>query len=195
MTLPNNKTGIFTLTFTHEFIFFLMGGKLIYEDIFRVLYEEDVRYLIVGGMAVNLYGYVRMTVDLDIMVDLNEGNLQKLIKAMERLNYQPRVPVKPIDFTSSIKRETWIKEKGAVVFTFIDLTDPIKHIDIFLKNPVDFEKAYQSRKILQLKGIPISLIDIDDLIELKRLSGRPRDLEDIHHLNKIKELKGNADGP
>lgn len=167
---------------------------MVYEDIFKVLYEEDVRYLIVGGMAVNLYGFARMTVDLDMMVDLDEGNLEKLIKAMEKLNYKPRVPVKPIDFTSSQKREEWMKEKGAVVFTFIDLSDPIKHIDIFLKNPVDFEKAYQSRKTIHLKGIPISLISIDDLIELKRSSGRPRDLEDIHHLNKIKELKKNTHG-
>jgi hypothetical protein len=167
---------------------------LIYEDIFKALYEEEVRYLIVGGMAVNLYGYARMTVDLDIMVDLDEGNLEKLIKAMEKLNYQPRVPVKPIEFTLSEKREDWIKEKGAVVFTFIDLSDPIKHIDIFLRNPVDFEKAYQSRTTIHLKGIPISLVSIDDLIELKRLSGRPRDLEDIHHLNMIKELKKNAHG-
>jgi hypothetical protein len=47
---------------------------------------------------------------------------------MERLNYQPRVPVKPIEFTSSEKREKWVKEKGAVVFTFIDLKDPREYL-------------------------------------------------------------------
>jgi len=167
---------------------------LIYEDIFRALHEEGVKYLVVGGMAVNLYGYVRMTVDLDIMVDLDERNLEKLIKAMERVNCQPKVPVKPIEFTSEEKRDEWIKEKGAVVFTFIDLEDPIKHIDIFLRNPIDFEKAYQSRKTIHLKDIPISLVSIDDLMELKRLSGRPRDIEDIYHLKRIKEIKGNSYG-
>jgi hypothetical protein len=171
-----------------------MGGKLIYEDIFRALYEEEVRYLVVGGMAVNLYGYVRMTVDLDIMVDLEEENLKRLIKAMERVNCRPKVPVKPIEFTLSEKREQWMVEKEAVVFTFIDLSDPIKHIDIFIKNPIDFEKAYQSRTIIHLKNIPINLAAIDDLIELKRLSGRPRDLEDIYHLTKIKELRKNTHG-
>jgi len=168
--------------------------KLIYEDIFKALYIEEVRYLVVGGMAVNLYGYARMTVDLDIMVDLEEENLERLIKAMERVNCKPRVPVKPIEFSSMEKREEWIKEKGAVVFTFVDLLDPIKHIDIFIKNPIDFKKAYQSRTIIHLKDIPISLANIDDLIELKRLLGRPRDLEDIHHLNKIKELRENTHG-
>ncbi len=167
---------------------------MVYEDIFGALYEEGVKYLVVGGMAVNLYGYARMTVDLDIMVDLEEENVKRLIKAMERVNCRPRVPVKPIEFASSEKREEWIKEKGAVVFTFIDLSDPIKHIDIFLKNPVDFEKSYQSRTLIHLKDIPVSLVAIDDLIELKRLSGRPRDLEDIHHLNMIKELRKNTHG-
>lgn len=167
---------------------------MIYEDIFKALYEEEVRYLIVGGMAVNLYGYARMTVDLDIMVDLKEENLKKLIKAMEKVNCKPKVPVKPTEFTLNAKREEWIKEKGAVVFTFIDLSDPIKHVDIFLKNPLDFEKAYQSRTTIHVKEIPIRLVSIDDLIELKRLSGRPRDMEDIHHLNKIKELKKNVYG-
>jgi predicted nucleotidyltransferase len=167
---------------------------MIYEDVFKTLYEEGVRYLIVGGMAVNFYGYARMTVDLDIMVDLDEENLKKLIKAMERLNYQPRAPVKPIEFTSSKKREEWVKEKGAIVFTFIDLKDPIKHIDIFLKNPMDFEKVYQSRNTIQMKDVPMSLPSIDDLIEMKGLSGRPRDLEDIHHLKKIKEIRKDSCG-
>lgn len=164
---------------------------MIYEDVFKAFDEKGVRYLVVGGMAVNLYGYIRMTVDLDIMVDFNEENLRKLISVMENLNYRPKVPVKPIEFTMEDKREEWMKEKGAVVFTFIDLQDPIKHIDIFLKNPIDFEKVYQARQVLHLKGIPVSLASIDDLIEMKRLSGRPRDLEDIHHLKKIKELKEN----
>jgi len=167
---------------------------MIYEDIFRKLYEEGVRYLVVGGMAVNLYGYARMTVDLDIMVDLNEENLKKLMKAMERLNCQPKVPVKPIEFTSSKKREKWIRGKVAIVFTFIDLKDPIKHIDIFLKNPIDFEKAHQSRNDIYIKGIPICLPSIDDLIEMKELSGRARDLEDIHHLKRIKEMRKNHYG-
>ena len=43
---------------------------MIYEEIFREFEQKDVRYLIVGGMAVNLYGYLRLTIDLDLMVDL-----------------------------------------------------------------------------------------------------------------------------
>jgi predicted nucleotidyltransferase len=162
---------------------------MIYEDVLKAFEEEGIRYLIVGGVAVNLYGYVRLTVDLDIMVDLEESNLIHLIRVMEKLNYTPRVPVKPIDFTDVKNREVWIREKGAVVFTFIDLIDPVKHIDIFLKNPIDFEHAYHERKVLALKDIKINLVSVEDLIAMKQLSGRPRDIEDITHLRKVLEMK------
>ena len=162
---------------------------MIYEDVLKAFEEEGIRYLIVGGMAVNLYGYVRLTVDLDLMVDLAESNLMKLIKVMEKLNYTPRVPVKPLDFTNVRKREEWMKDKGSVVFTFIDLKDPVKHIDIFLKNPVDFENAYHARKKLTVRDMKINLVSIDDLIAMKQLSGRPRDIEDITHLKMVLEIK------
>jgi hypothetical protein len=162
---------------------------MIYEDVLKDFEEEGMRYLIVGGMAVNLYGYVRLTVDLDIMVDLEESNLRKLIKVMEKVGYTPRVPVKPIDFADVKKREAWIKEKNSVVFTFIDLKDPVKHIDIFLRNPVDFQHAYHVRKILTLRDIKINVASVEDIIAMKQLSGRPRDIEDITHLKKVLEIR------
>ncbi|MCD6254817.1 MAG: hypothetical protein J7J44_00915 [Deltaproteobacteria bacterium] len=69
---------------------------MIYEEIFREFEQIGVRYLIVGGMAVNLYGYLRLTIDLDLMVDLSDENLSKIINVMERLGYIPKVPVNPL---------------------------------------------------------------------------------------------------
>ena len=162
---------------------------MIYEDIFKEFELRDVRYLVVGGMAVNLYGYVRLTVDLDIMADLSEKNLSKVIEIMEKFGYTPRVPVNPHEFLSNEKRDEWIKKKGAVVFTFIDLNEPFKHIDIFLSNPIDFEEAYSRREMITIGAIKVSIISIDDLIELKSLSGRQRDVEDIDHLERIRAVR------
>ena len=162
---------------------------MIYQEIFREFELRDVRYLVVGGMAVNLYGYVRLTVDLDIMADLSEENLSKITEVMEKFGYTPRVPVNPNDILSDEKREEWIKKKGAVVFTFIDLNQPFKHVDIFLSNPIDFEKAYSRKELLTIGGVKVSIVSIDDLIKMKSLSGRPRDMEDIHHLERIRALK------
>lgn len=163
---------------------------MIYEEIFKEFELRGVRYLVVGGMAVNLYGYVRLTMDLDIMVDLSDKNLSALVDVMEKFGYTPRVPVNPHEFISEEKRDEWIKEKGAVVFTFIDLKKPFKQIDIFLSNPIDFEEAYSRRAVMTIGGAKVSIASIDDLIKMKAATTRPRDMEDIHHLERIKALKG-----
>lgn len=163
---------------------------MIYEEIFKEFELRGVRYLVVGGMAVNLYGYVRLTMDLDIMVDLSDKNLSKVADVTEKFGYTPRVPVNPHEFISEEKRDDWIKEKGAVVFTFIDLKKPFKQIDIFLSNPIDFEEAYSRREVMTIGGAKVSFSSIDDLIKMKAATARPRDMEDIHHLERIKALKG-----
>lgn len=162
---------------------------MIYEDVLREFGKQNVKYLLVGGIAVNLYGYARFTVDLDIMVGLNEENLMKLIDVMEKLNYKPRGPVKPIDLTVAEKRDQWVSEKGAVVFTFIHPDDPVRHITIFLRNPVDFDIAYREKEIIKVRDIAINLISIDHFIEMKQSTGRPRDLEDINQLKRVKEVR------
>jgi hypothetical protein len=106
------------------------SAKLFYRELFGAFEAAKVRYLVVGGLAVNLYGYVRMTVDLDIMIDLSEENVGRLVGVLERLGYVPRVPVPPGGLVSREKREEWIGEKGAVVCTFVDPKTPLKHVDI-----------------------------------------------------------------
>jgi hypothetical protein len=73
--------------------------QMIYEEIFKEFELRGVRYLVVRGMAVNLYGYIRLTMYLDIMVDLSDKNLSKVVDATEKFGYTPRVPVNPHEFT------------------------------------------------------------------------------------------------
>lgn len=127
------------------------------------------------------------------MLDLSDQNLSRFVQAMEKLGYVPRVPVAGGDFALEEKRAEWMKEKGAVVFTFIDPKNSFKHIDVFLNNPLDFEDAYPNRETVEVGQMKINLISIDDLIKIKLLAGRPRDLEDANQLRRIKEMreKGN----
>lgn len=162
---------------------------MFYQEVFRALQAAEVRYLVVGGLAVNLYGYVRMTVDMDIMVDLSEENMGRLVEVMEGLGYVPRLPVQGVALVSKQTRKEWIREKGATVFTFIDPKQPFKQVDIFLSNPLDFEQAYAQRQVITVGRTPISMISLDDLIRMKEAVGRPRDLEDVQHLHRIKQLK------
>src|SRR5690349_20452283 len=91
--------------------------RIFYEDVFRALNRHGVRYLVVGGVAVNLSGVPRMTKDLDLMLDLSVGNLKLFLSAVRELGYRPRAPVALEDFADESKRGAWRREKGAVVFT------------------------------------------------------------------------------
>ena len=162
---------------------------MLYGDVFREFQSQQIRYLVIGGIAVNLHGYVRLTVDLDVMVDLSESNLAKIVNSMERLEYAPRVPVKPSDLISVEKRNAWIREKGAIVFTFVHIRRASKQVDFFLANPIDFENAYTRKEIKVVSGAEIPIAAIDDIIALKAASGRPRDKEDIEYLKRIKDSR------
>jgi predicted nucleotidyltransferase len=63
------------------------------EAVVRALNEAKVRYLIVGGVAVNVHGYVRLTMDLDLVIQLKPENIEAAWEAMERIGYRARIPV------------------------------------------------------------------------------------------------------
>lgn len=163
---------------------------MLYDDVFRELAIRRVRYLIVGGIAVNLHGYARLTMDMDIMLDLSEANLEQAVLAFEGLGYTPRAPVKTAELLSAEKRREWIAQKRAVVFTFIHPDTPFKMIDIFLDNPVDFDKAFERRTRLNIGGVAVDVASVEDLINMKTICGRPRDMEDVEHLRKISSNGG-----
>lgn len=159
-----------------------------YEKVFGGLNEHKVRYLVVGGIAVNLYGVLRATADLDLVLDMSNQNLSDFVNCMEKLGYHPRVPVKASEFIDPTKRKEWKETKGMVVFSFFHLTKSQQEIDIFIDSPIDFEKAYKKKTSVTAKGIKIPLISINDLIKLKRISGRNQDLADVEALERVKKI-------
>ena len=89
-----------------------------YAEVFEALNREKVKYLVVGGVAVVLHSVMRLTADLDLMVDLKKENLLSFIKVLSSLGYMPKLPVEAIDFADPLKRKTWIKEKNMKVLSF-----------------------------------------------------------------------------
>ena len=141
----------------------------------------------IGGVAVNLYGYSRMTKDLDLMISFEKENVNKFIGLVNDLGYKPKVPVDLCELAEPIKRDYWKKEKNMQVFSVRNPDDEFEYIDVMIQDYVDFEKAYKNRKILADDKISVSVISIDDLINLKELAGRGRDLLDLKILRKLKE--------
>ncbi|MBU0574591.1 MAG: nucleotidyltransferase [Candidatus Margulisbacteria bacterium] len=149
-----------------------------YEKEFKVLNKHKIKYLVIGGIAVNLYGLHRFTRDLDLMISLSSENFDKFLEVMKELGYESRVP-----------RSEWKKHAG---IAFRNKTDQDKRIDIFLKNPIDFDSSYKSRKIINVDDkFSVSCVSLENLIELKEKADRVRDWIDLGSLKRMIKLKDN----
>jgi hypothetical protein len=156
-----------------------------YEELFNALEEQHIRYLVVGGVAVVLHGFVRATADLDLMVALDPENLKAFIALMKDKGYKPKVPVPIEDFLQLKKRQSWKKEKGMLVFSLFHPKKTEELIDVFVDEPIPFAEAYGRRVSIPLGKQQISVASKDDLIKLKQQAGRAQDLQDIQALEDL----------
>jgi hypothetical protein len=141
---------------------------LYYEDIFSALGGADIRYLVIGGVALNLHGIPRMTTDLDLMVDFAETNLRRLVKVLEELSYSPKPPLALKDLLAEENRKRWLEEKNIRVFSLSHPHRPYQIIDILVENRLDFEWLYTLRKIVFLGEFQIPLVSIEHLTRIIR---------------------------
>jgi len=162
---------------------------MFFEEILRELDRRKIRYLVIGGMAVNLYGFNRITGDLDIMVSFEPENLEKLVGMLKNLGWKPKVPVGIEELADTGKLEAWKKEKHMKVFSVYNPEREAEHMDIMIDNPLDFNRAEKKKSEIKAGDIVIPIISIDDLIKTKQIAGRERDKIDIRALKKIRELK------
>ncbi len=153
------------------------------EDILRSLEEENVNYAVIGGVAVVLYGYVRFTKDIDLVIDFSKENIERFAKAMEKLNFKIGPPVEMIDIAREEKRREWINEKNAKVITLYNPEDQLLQIDILLT--LDLSKIKTVRK--KIDDFEISVIDYEDLIKTKKQTGRTVDLIDVEKLEELRK--------
>lgn len=155
-------------------------------EIFRAFDEADVRYLVVGGVAVVLHGHPRFTADLDLVLDLTPTNTSVAIEALQSLDYRPRAPVPAEDFAKDEVRRKWREEKGLTVFSLWSPSYPGTEVDLFVEEPFDFEEAWSRRLDAVLDdGTTVHVVGMNDLRSLKQATGRPKDLDDLEKLDQI----------
>lgn len=161
---------------------------MFYLDLFRALDAHGVRYAVVGGLAMNLHGVPRLTMDVDLLVDLSDGNLRSFVRAAAELGLTPAVPVPLTDLLDPLRRQTWIDEKGMVAFPMRppDPTGPT--VDLLVAPAIDVQRAIGRAEWRDLGGIPVALAAVADLIGLKQAAGRRQDLADIEHLERLSGL-------
>lgn len=160
----------------------------IYEKIFGELNKAKIKYLVVGGVAVNLYGYMRVTGDIDIVIALDEINLERMDKVMKKLKYSPRLPIRLQTLNDKTQVQKWMKEKNLKAYTYNSPRGGILQLDIVIEESMRFGKIYKQKTVKRINGTNIPLIGFNDLINMKKHAGRQKDIEDTEALLKLKYL-------
>jgi hypothetical protein len=161
----------------------------LFEPIFAALENGAVRYVVVGGMATVLHGYARLTADVDIVVDQKPDEALKAIRALTALGFVARAPVNAEDYADENVRRMWFDDKGMRVLSLWDPHNPMREVDLFVENPIDFDLLYERSQIVVLATSNVRIASIEDLIQLKRLANRPEDQRDIEALQAIRRSK------
>ena len=161
-----------------------------FESIAAALHAAQVRYLVAGGLAVNAHGYLRLTQDVDLVIQLDAQNILRCFAALANLGYRPLVPVTGEQFADPELRARWIRDKGMTVLNLhSDRYRPVT-VDIFVTEPFDFDSEYDIALIGELSpGLFVRFVSVAALIAMKKLANRPRDLDDIEHLAMIQDEK------
>ena len=146
-----------------------------FKDFIVELNKHKVEYMLIGGYALGVYGHIRATNDLDIYINATEENALKMVKAC--IDYG--IP------EESINNEMFLVQK------MIGIGQPPLRIEILKKlDMVDFEYAFQRVKKTSVEGVSINVVDLDDLILLKKAAvkgrNKSRDVEDLSFLEKLK---------
>ena len=139
-----------------------------YLDMLKCLNKAGVDYIMVGGWAVNLHGYVRATIDLDIWILADLENARKVYTALGEFG-APLAGVSPDDFAT----DGTIFQIG-VAPCRIDVINKIDGVKYAEASPRAIEKT--------IEGVPVRVISREDLIANKRASGRTKDLADAEIL-------------
>jgi hypothetical protein len=142
-------------------------------ELLKLLDEEKVEYLIVGGYAVAAHGHPRFTHDLDIWVNPTLSNGKKVVAALDKFGFGS-LGLKPSDFVPPD--------------TAIQLGYPPERV-IFVTelDGLTFKDSYPRRVERVEKKVPVYYIDLRSLITSKKLTGRPQDLEDAEFLSHMLE--------
>jgi hypothetical protein len=163
-----------------------------YFDVLEALHRSNARYLVVGGLAVNLYGVPRTTQDIDVVISMEHENVLAVISVLQTLKFVPRLPLQPADLADENLVREWTLERNLKAFSFYDPDKPYRVLDILLVHPLNFGEAYLRRTTRKVRQVEIPLAGIDDLITMKEFSGREQDLSDVAMLKKVKKFRSSG---
>lgn len=153
--------------------------------LFKELWSHDVRYLLCGGLAVNLYGIPRMTADIDVLVDFTAENLARFEEAVKKAGFERAIPLAIEELLNLERRKELIKERNLIAYSYSDSHAGGMALDVLVDVPVDFQVLWDQKETRETSFSPIFLVSLADLIVLKKYANRIQDRDDILQLKKF----------
>ncbi|HNT78597.1 MAG TPA: hypothetical protein PKH77_26605 [Anaerolineae bacterium] len=139
-----------------------------FREFITSLNDNDVRYLVIGGYAVALHGHPRYTKDIDIWIEMSSENAARMVKALEQFGFGS-LGLQAADFQAPEQ--------------IIQLGYPPSRIDLITTPPgVEFTSCYAARVEVEVDGVKVNFIDLENLKRSKRAAGRLQDLADLENL-------------
>lgn len=143
-----------------------------FHDFIELLNEHGVEYVVIGGYALAVHGYVRYTGDIDFFIALHTENAEKMLRVFHAFG----LDTPDLD-------ATLFMDEGKIIRVG---SEPMR-LEVLNKiSGVDFAECYQNRKQILVDGISVNFIGYNELLENKSVAGRPKDLADIDELRKRK---------
>ena len=140
-----------------------------FKEFVRLLNEHEVRYLVVGGYAVTFHGHPRYTKDIDIWLWLEPTNAARIVQMLDDFGFG----------SLGLSAEDFLEPNQV-----IQLGYPPSRIDLTTSlTGVDFETCYPERLTIDIDGVELSVIDLENLKKNKRATGRLQDLADVEALD------------
>jgi hypothetical protein len=156
------------------------------EAIVKALNDAGVKYLIVGGLAVNAHGFQRFTMDVDLVIGLAPENIVRGLHALHAAGYQASIPVTPEQFADRELRELWRRDKDMLVLKLWSDLHRRTPVDVFVYEPFDFDTEYARAKPARILGnVQAPVVSYATLLVMKKAAGREKDLQDIEALKKL----------
>lgn len=146
-----------------------------FREFIELLNDHKVKYLIIGGYAVNFHGYPRYTKDIDFWLWMTKPNIKKLIKAIKKFGFRGL----------NLEIEDFMTPENIIQLGY----EPYR-IDLLVDvEGVDFEECYERRTEAELDGTEVKFLSLQDLITAKKKAGRLQDLADAEQLEKLEKKK------
>lgn len=143
------------------------------ESLLKSLNAHEVDYVIIGATAFPIHGYSRATLDIDILILPTEKNAQRTFQALKEFGYD----MSEVSISDLLSKKILIRQ-------YILETD----IHPFVKG-ITIEEIWKNRITGKIGNTSCYFASLDDLIKMKKASGRGKDKEDLKILIKLKERK------